>query len=183
MPETPADPYRLTEALNGDEAAWANLVDEFNGTMWRWARGQGLRPHDAEDVVQMVWFRLKDRGHTISDPRRLAAWLATTTRREAQAARRRLIRAGEPMAVELDPTPIVSSEPSAHSQVEFGDTKASLVAAFKKLSMKCQELLSMSIDQKLSYQELAEAFGTTIGSIGPTRQRCLQQLRVFAGLS
>ena len=53
-----------------------------------------------------------------------------------------------------------------------------VVEAFRTLDEVCQQLLRlMTIEPALSYEEISEATGRPIGSLGPTRARCLDKLR------
>lgn len=186
MSHDDADPWRLRAALADDVEAWTFLVDEFSTTMWHWARSYRLTREDAEDVCQTVWYQLRDKGHTIDDPRKLPGWLATTTRRAALAVARRRQRPGD-AALSLDANDgalaerLVTDEVS-EEQVEANDLRQRLVDGFAQLSEKCRELLSMLWEGRFSYQEVADILGITIGSIGPNRLRCLSKLRSFAGV-
>ena len=70
-------------ALKGDHAAWDRLVQRFSGLVWSVTRSLGLSDDDAAEVSQAVWLRLVEQLARI-DPDRLGAWLADTTRREAE---------------------------------------------------------------------------------------------------
>ncbi len=170
------DPWQLRRALEGDEAAWAAIVGEFSTTIWHWARNAGLSRHDAEDVAQMVWYRLKDRGHTIRDPSRLAGWLARTTLNEAVAARSRTKR--ELGFDDMIATPTfradARSQPDALALV--GELRQQIVVAYAELRETCRELLALSWSG-LSLVDIADALGRTPGYVGPTRMRCLKALR------
>ena len=55
--------------------------------------------------------------------------------------------------------------------------------AMDRLDTRCRELLLMVFcdeSQKLSYDEVARRLGSPVGSIGPTRSRCLDKLRTLA---
>lgn len=182
------DPWSLRSALDGDAVAWDGIVDEFGGVMWHWARSAGLDRGDAEDVVQNVWFRLADRGHAIEDPRRLPGWLATTTKREAQARRHRLRRVSPiddldheyESAFPGEDTPAMRHDPE--SAAMSSDLRTRLTEAYWTLNERCRELLTLVWDPALSYAAIAEAMNTTVGAIGPMRLRCLERLRVAAGV-
>ena len=188
MPADADDPWGLRKALDGDAEAWAGIVDEFGGVMWHWARSAGLDRGNAEDVVQDVWFRLADRGDAIDDPRRLPGWLAITTRREAQARRRRLTRVSPIDDLEHDydsafrgeETPALRHDPEGAAVAS--DLKLRLADAFHSLNERCRELLTLVWDPSLSYAAIAEALDTTVGSVGPMRLRCLERLRAAAGV-
>ena len=179
------DPFRLGDALAGDEDAWNHLVGEFSASIWRWARGYGLDRDEAADVAQMVWFKLKDRGHTIVDRRRLAGWMATTTKREAIS----MIRRRNAELRHIDLTDTATLEPMAsptsgdpYQEARLSELHEALAAAFSKLSDRCRQLLALCWDHMLSYAEIADILDVSVGYIGPTRQRCLQRLRLEAGL-
>ena len=183
------DPWRLLGALDGDADAWAAIVDEFGGVMWHWARSQGLDRAEAEDVVQTVWFRLADRGDSIDDPRRLPGWLAITTKREAQARRRKLKRAAPVDDLEHDYESAFQGDDSSTARHDpegaavASDLRRRLAEAFATLNERCRQLLTLVWDPALSYAAIAEALDTTVGAVGPMRLRCLERLRAAAGIS
>lgn len=188
MPADTDDPWLLRRALDGDADAWASIVDEFGGVMWHWARSAGLDRSEAEDVVQTVWFRLADKGKTIDDPRRLAGWLAITTKREAQARRRRLKRAEPIDDFEHDYDSAFPSDDASGARHDpereavAADLRRRLADAYWTLNDRCRELLSLVWNPALSYAAIAEAMDTTVGAIGPMRLRCLERLRSAAGV-
>ena len=50
--------------------------------------------------------------------------------------------------------------------------------SYTRLSERCQGLLRLVVAEPgLSYANVARALGIPVGSIGPTRGRCLEQLR------
>jgi RNA polymerase sigma factor (sigma-70 family) len=160
-------------------------VDRFSGLIWAVARGHGLRTADAEEVYQTAWFRLAQHIAQIKDPERVGAWLATTARRESlrllrAAARTSVTSNADILDRAADDTPerrLVESE-DATSEVERA---RQLWQAFQQLSERCRELLRMLIaSPPPSYVDVAAALGMPIGSIGPTRARCLARLRELA---
>jgi RNA polymerase sigma factor (sigma-70 family) len=164
----------LVLATKGERSAWDALVDRFGQMVWSVARGYRLDEATAKDVTQTVWLKLIENIHSIEDPERLPGWLATTARREAL----RVARARErdvPSDFEFDvddPAPSLDEMLIAEEESRFA------VKAFKTLDGACRELLRlMTIDPPLSYEELSELTGRPIGSLGPTRARCLEKLR------
>jgi len=164
-------------ALAGDSAAWDDLVDRFSGLIWAVARGQGLSPTDAAEVSQTTWLRLAEHISEISEPVRVGAWLATTARREAN----RIARLGARYVL-VDPWEYFD-EPNGDDELgnELIVKERDLVVqhALALLPAKCRELLTALVlaDPPLSYKELSEGADMAIGSIGPTRGRCLEHLR------
>lgn len=143
--------------------------------VWSVARGFRLDDASAKDVSQTVWLKLIENVDSINDPERLPGWLATTCRRESL----RVARAGEraiPTQFEYDVEDTVS--PSLDEMLIDDEESRFVVQAFKTLDDMCQQLLRlMTIEVELSYEEISAITGRPIGSLGPTRARCLEKLR------
>ncbi len=71
-------------------------------------------------------------------------------------------------------------EGSAESEVVRRDTEGRLWDAVENLSERCQALLRIvAFEHRPDYREIAADLGMPVGSIGPTRGRCLQKLRAL----
>lgn len=165
----------VRRAAQGDQTAWDTLVERFTGLLWWIARGYGLTGADAADVVQTAWFRLVERLDTLQDPDHVGAWLATTTRRECLKLMRSHSRV-RPTADEcLDATE--ATEPPDAAVLDR-ERDALLWAAIDRLPERRRHLIrALMADPPPSYDELSHQLDIPVGSIGPTRARCLQQLR------
>ena len=163
-------------AAEGDQAAWNGLVDRYNGLVWSVARSHRLAAADASDVVQTTWLRLVENLGRLQDPERVGAWLATTARRECL---RTLRHSARQLPTEELPEEGVEARLDAALLVEERDR--ALWQAFGGLSDRCQALLRILVaDPPPSYEDIGAALDMPIGSIGPTRQRCLERLRGLA---
>lgn len=164
----------LTLAKSGDKTAWAELVDRFSQMVWSIARSFRLDDATAKDVSQTVWLRLVENLDRIDDPERLPGWLATTARREAlrvQGMRDRLI----PTDFEYD---VPDERPSLEMMLVEDEEAREVVAAFETLTDDCRQLLRLlTTEPPLSYEEISEVVGRPIGSLGPTRSRCIERLK------
>lgn len=171
----------LKAAADGDAEAWNQIVDDYHRLVWSVARGFRLSVADAADVSQTTWLRLVENLDRITNPDQLAGWLATTARRESL----RLIRKAQrevPDSEEAEENVPFFGDPE-----EAGDPEAALVAeqdrsdlwqAFATLSERCRNLLRVvAVTPLESYAAVAEALGMRVGSIGPTRSRCLEHLK------
>ncbi|OLT45372.1 RNA polymerase subunit sigma [Saccharomonospora sp. CUA-673] len=171
----------MTAAQAGDRRAMHRLVAELSPLVWHVARGNGLDAYAAEDVVQTVWLTLVRRLDELDDPRALAAWLITTTRREAVRARRRgepVVPAGVLSEVLVDNT--AGPPPAPEDTVLRAERDRRLWQAFRGLSRRCQELLRLTVlAGRAEYRYVADVLGMPHGSIGPTRSRCLARLRAL----
>jgi RNA polymerase sigma factor (sigma-70 family) len=163
-------------AGDGDQRAWEGLVDRFSGLVWSVARAHGLSRADAADVSQTAWLRLVEHLHRLRDPERVGTWLASTARHEALRILRRDRRQVPVGDDELEGSGPEAESPEARAlAVERSDL---LWRAFAELPQRCQLLLRVLMaDPPPSYQQVAVALDMPIGSIGPTRGRCLDRLR------
>jgi RNA polymerase sigma factor (sigma-70 family) len=169
----------VAAAAAGDEEAWSALVDRYTSLLWNQARQYRLTPADAADVVQTTRLRLLENLDRIADPERLPGWLATTARRECMRVSRRgdIPRPGD------DFTAIPDDGPAPGERLLRDERDAALWAALATMGEPCQRLLRLLIsDPPPSYAEAAQILNMKVGSIGPTRQRCLKTLRRLAGL-
>jgi RNA polymerase sigma factor (sigma-70 family) len=170
-------------AAGGDRSAWDALVDAYSGLIWTVARNHRLTPGDAGDVSQTTWLRFVENIDRISDPTRVGAWLATTARRECLrllGRSKRTVLSGE----ELDPAAdrLRLATPEADSELLAAERDQEVQQAFSRLTVRCRELLQfLLLDPAPSYDEIAAALDIPIGSIGPTRGRCLEKLRGILG--
>lgn len=162
-------------AAAGDQRAWERLVAEFSGLVWAVTRAHRLSRSDAADVAQTTWLRLVEHIGRIQDPGRLGAWLATTARRECL----RLLRtAARTMPADDEFLEQEPSDATVDADVLLAERDAALWQAFDRLPGRDQALLRLLVaDPTPSYDEIGAALGMPIGSIGPTRARCLERLR------
>lgn len=177
----------VRSAANGDAAAWSALVKRFSGLVWSIARAHQLSAADSEEVYQITWLRLTEHLGRLKEPDRVAGWLATTARNESL----KTIRAGGRLTVTSDPRMLDrGSEDDSPEQVAIEVEDAAdeaqrnrlMWAAFQRLPERCQQLLRILVSTPTpSYLEIAELLGIPIGSIGPTRGRCLARLRGLIG--
>ena len=168
----------VSRARNGDKQAWDALVGRYAPLIWSICRKYELRGADAEDVGQSVWLHLVDQLDRVRDPAALPGWLATTARRECA----RVLRAARGLH-EAGPAP--SAENTSDEQVATveeellaAERHAALRGALSGLPPFCQQLIALLIeDPPVPYVEISARLGIPVGSIGPSRRRCLDKLR------
>ena len=165
-------------ARGGDAQAWDAIVERYDPLIWSICRRYRLGPADADDVRQSVWLRLVDQLGKIREPAALPGWIATTTRRECG----RMVRAEHgPRAVvyvlDTDSIPDKHAE-TADQELLTAERHAALREAFTFLPPEGQQLIAMlTADPPVPYLEISARLGIPVGSIGPTRSRCLNKMR------
>lgn len=161
---------------DGDVQRMDELVDVLTALLWHTARGQGLAAPAAQDVVQTAWLRLVENADRITEPRAVMGWLIVTVRRESWRVAKATKISGpgweEPDPAQPDPGP----DPG-ETAVLAADQKA-LWRHITSLPAKCQALLRViAFSDPPDYAAVAESLHMPVGSIGPTRGRCLAKLR------
>lgn len=161
----------------GDDLAMARLVDAVTPVMWHTARAAGLDDYAAEDVVQEIWLTLYRQAERITDCQAVLQWLLVSTRRRAWAEAR---RSGRPQELhsDLEQDKVAAADGGPEAMVLRSDADNTLWRHFRSLSPRCQALLRVvATGDRPDYAGLAAALGMSVGSIGPTRGRCLAKLR------
>jgi RNA polymerase sigma factor (sigma-70 family) len=175
-----SDTARLVHrAAEGDRHAWERLVDQYARLIWSITGEFRLVESDAADVAQTTWLRLLEHIDRIQYPDRIGSWLAATARNECLrnlAAHKRVVLGHD----DTDLDGAVAHEPEIDARL-LADERAEVVRdALARLPRRWQRLLEMLMaDPPASYAEISDQLGLPIGSIGPTRGRCLARLRVL----
>lgn len=169
----------VRRAANGDMRAWNQLIEQYGRLIWSITVRFKLAETDAADVVQTTWMRLIEHIDRLDHPDRVGSWLAATARNECLrclASRKRLVLAPEDVAFD---------GPAAHEpavdEALLADERARIVReALAHLPRRWQRLLELLMaDPPASYAEISDELGLPVGSIGPTRGRCLARLRTL----
>ena len=168
----------VLRARKGDADAWDALVERFAPLIWSICGRYSLGRADSCDVGQYVWLRLVDGLETIHDPAALPGWLATTTQRECIRTLR-AARNQQPFGHELDAESIPDEQTGmAEHELLRAERHAALREAFYRLPPPCQRLVALLLeDPPVPYAEISARLGIPVGSIGPSRLRCVKKLR------
>jgi RNA polymerase sigma factor (sigma-70 family) len=163
---------------DGDAVALDELVRVMTPVLWHVVRAYRLAPEVAEDVVQTTWLALVRSRTSIHEAAAVGGWLTTTARREAwkvaKATGRGIPVEDEELARRLP------DEGSAEEEVVRRDGESQLWTAVDQLSDRCRALLRIvAFEHRPDYTRIAADLGMPVGSIGPTRGRCLQKLRAL----
>jgi RNA polymerase sigma factor (sigma-70 family) len=164
-------------AARGDGNAWEELYERYTPLISSVCRRYRLAGDDADDVSQTVWLGLVQQLHRLREPSALPGWIVTTTKNEAL----RVIKASRRM-VPSDPMTDnrfdSATRPELDDHLCRTDRRRALRDGLRQLRPEHRQLLLLLVaDPQLSYKEISRRLGIPIGSIGPTRARCLRRLR------
>jgi len=177
-PEAKWNDTRLVkECLSGDEAAWAQLIDKYKALIYSIAIKYNLPPQEAADVFQSTCVELLVRLPELREPRALPKWLMQVAHHECYRVKRLSKRVVSSDSEENSPEPEVP--PIAESLVQQTQEEQMLREAIAVLTPQCRRLVEMLFFESPSrpYAEVAAELGLALGSIGFTRQKCIERLR------
>lgn len=167
-------------AASGDKQAWERLVDQYSRLIWSITAEFRLVESDAADVAQTTWLRLLEHIDRIQYPDRVGSWLAATARNECL----RSLAARKKVVLGHDTNEIEDTQAAPGAEVDerllAAERAQTVREAMSRLPTRWQRLLEMLMaDPPVSYTEISDQLGLPVGSIGPTRGRCLARLRVL----
>lgn len=186
-----SDAELVARCRGGEEAAWRVLVARYQRLAFTVPRRAGLSEADAAEVFQATFTALFEQLDRLDQADRLRAWLVTTARRQTLQQLDRLRRhATVPLGArapsgdgpEGDEAPDVPDEdsPGPPERLEELQAQDRVRRALDTLDRRSRELLSYLYlsDPPLAYEEVAARMGMAVGSVGPTRNRCMEKLRL-----
>lgn len=175
--DTPPDAELVQRCLQGEESAWEALASRYADVVYGVAWRSGLKGDDAGDVVQEVFIALLGHLGRLRKRDRLLPWILTTAKREAwrQVKRRRAAGARERDRAR----PEEALEPLPDGALAQLEEEQAVRTAFGRLTERCRRLLDALFfrGEERAYAEVAEELGVPVGSLGPTRRRCLDALQ------
>jgi RNA polymerase sigma factor (sigma-70 family) len=166
-------------ATDGEVWAWERLIDQYGRLIWATTHDFKLAESDAADVVQATWLRLIENIHRLEYPERVGSWLAATARHECM----RSLTARKKIVLAPDDAPLDSAalhEPEIDERLLAEERAQTVREALSRLPWRWQRLLELLMaDPPASYADISDQLGLPVGSIGPTRRRSLEKLRVM----
>jgi len=183
MAEVPSKAWeddRLVRAcLDGDERAWAALVEKYKRLIYSIALRYHATPSDAADIFQSVCLELFSELPALRHAGALRGWLITVTAHASLRWRRRTARRDEIERPDVDASVVGAAAPIADTEREEYERAQELREAVSQLPDRCQRMLQMLFfeDPPRPYAEVASSLGLATGSIGFIRGRCLDKLK------
>ena len=176
-------------ALDGHQSSWDALVDRLHRVVWKAVNMMTTDPDIRDDAFAATWLRLAERLDTIREPEKLPGWLATTATNEVRQIIRRRGRTDLSLNASWRPGAddpvndlgdrLVGDHGDHTTALVRAEQRAEVRAAFARLDDGCREIITVLVltDPPLPYDEASEILGRPIGSLGPTRGRCLDKLK------
>jgi RNA polymerase sigma factor (sigma-70 family) len=175
----------ILRCRQGSAGAWHQVLNRYERLVYSIPLRYGLSRDDAADVAQITFTILIQNMDNLAEDSRLGAWLATVARRHTWRFMKRNQR--ETASERLEGADIAESlvllGKSDADSIEHWELSDWLDAGLSQISERCRKLLLALYFQpeQPSYAEVAEQMGMPLGSVGPTRARCLKRLRQVLG--
>jgi RNA polymerase sigma factor (sigma-70 family) len=175
----------ILRCRQGSAGAWHQLLNKYERLVYSIPLRYGLSRDDAADVAQITFTILIQNMDSVAEDSRLGPWLVTVARRHTWRLmeRNRRESASERLEVaDVAERAVLLGNNDADS-IEHWELSQWLDGALSKLGERCRELLLALYFQpeRSSYAEVAADLGIPVGSIGPSRARCLKSLRQVLG--
>jgi len=185
---SPTNQELVDRCLDGDASAWEQLVERYARLVRSVPARFGLGQEDVKDVTQDVFLSLARYLHQLEDAEAIGKWLLVTARHRSWRVIQNLAK-----EVTLDKADLADSEPISivtqsvhrnpglHELTELWSQREILSYGLKNLKTRCYSLLYMLFldPEQPSYEQICSELQMPIGSIGPTRKRCLERLRTI----
>ena len=178
-----SDAELVDACRNGDPAAWAALVNRYQRLIYSIARRSGLDQEHAAEVFQHVFEMLASQINRIKQPDRVRMWLIIVAQREAWGVKQKMVSAQQYHSIEAEEVTqgLADRAPLPDAVVLQAEDHHLVRTALSRLDERCRLLLSLLFLSQASpsYAEVAKSLDIAVGSIGPTRARCLEKMRCF----
>jgi len=186
---SPDDPLEslVAGALGGEPAAWDAMVVRLERVVWKSVNMMTSDREVRDDAFAATWLRLAERLDTIREPRKLPGWLTTTATNEVRQILRQRHRGHTSLTESWssstgsgDLIDTLAADDGEHSDgLVADDRRREVRAAFSRLDESCREIITVLVlaDPPLPYDDASDILGRPVGSLGPSRRRCLDKMK------
>jgi RNA polymerase sigma factor (sigma-70 family) len=181
LPGTWSDERLVKECLSGNEVAWSLLIEKYKALIYSIPVKYRLPSHEAADVFQATCVELLKHLSELREPRALPKWLMQVAHHQCYRWKRqqqRIVSRDGDADIPEPETPAI-----AESLVQQTQEEQMLRDAMAALSPQCRRLVELLFFESPArpYSEVAAELGLAVGSIGFTRQKCMDRLRKHLG--
>ena len=173
------DTSLLDRCRAGDVAAWETLIRRYRRLIYSVPSAYRLPVDQADEVFQRVTIKLFEHVSRVRSAETLPAWLLVTTRRESREISRKEKRYASFEDEDSERLPAESLDVAG--RLDAVAREHAVAVALERMGSPCRELLTALYveDPTPPYDEISSRLGRPIGSLGPTRSRCLEKLKAL----
>jgi RNA polymerase sigma factor (sigma-70 family) len=179
MPNTTTDWDLILACRKGEKQAWEQLLDRYERLVYSIPLNYGLSRDDAADIAQTTFIIFMESLDNLRADSHLSAWLCTVAKRHTWRLLERQRRERINPEADLGETAVYIPDHGSQRQMERWEATEWLEQGLALLDDRCRELLLILYfsPQQPAYTEVAAALDMAVGSVGPTRARCLERLK------
>jgi RNA polymerase sigma factor (sigma-70 family) len=161
-------------AAGYDEQVWTELVRRHGSMLNAIARQFRMASDDGDDAAQMTWLALLQNAHKVREPEKVAAWLATSMRRNCLKILRR--RQHELVSDNCAQRFFTDPWEAVDDRLVHADRDVLLWDSVDRLPPRQRDLVRTLFGADMSYGDVSVKMSMPVGAIGPTRHRALRRL-------
>lgn len=176
--DSATDAKLVQGCLAGNEAAWAQLFQRYNRLIYKVPSSFGFSALEVEELYQEIAIEIIRSLPALQDQERLHPWLVTIARRVC-IRRLRSTPNYTMVDVQLLENEIERDVDTLDELLIRLEEYSLIHKALADLDPRCRALLTELFlkEQSQSHAEVAATLKMPVGSVGPTRSRCLEKLR------
>jgi RNA polymerase sigma-70 factor, ECF subfamily len=170
------DEALVARVLGGNRAAFEPLVRRHQASLFRYARGMGLDPDTAADVVQDAMVKAFESLETCREPERVGVWMGRILRNRCLDFLKSAARRGTPLHPSL---PATRGNPER--EAERSGLRSRLNRALATLPAEQREAFLMKHAEGRSYEEMAELSECSVSAMKMRVHRAREALQTELG--
>jgi RNA polymerase sigma factor (sigma-70 family) len=171
------DEQLIKKCLTGNEEAWSLLIEKYKALIYSIPVKYRLPPQEAAEVFQETCAELLLRLPELREHRALPKWLMQVAHHQCYRWKRQQQRL---VSRDADPDlPEPETPAIAENLVQQTQEEQMVREAMAALSPQCRRLVELLFFESppRPYGQVAAELGLAVGSIGFTRQKCIDRLR------
>jgi len=157
------DERLVARAIEGDQAAFEEIYERHRHAVYKVALGMLRNPEDALDVVQETFVKAHKSLARFERRASIGTWLCQIGLHQAiDLQRRRKVRKADALE---EGRVAESGQPAPATLAEGSELQAALTKALAELSDKHRQVFVLYTVKGLSYKEIAEVVGISVGTV------------------
>ena len=171
------DAQLVAQAQNGDLPAFEELVKKYQREIYGLACRMVSDAEEAKDLSQQAFMQAFIHIRSFRQDAQFRTWLFRIAINQCYNFLKSRKRFGD--TVDCDEVPLVGEDESPEEGLVGRDEKKRLYAALEKLPPKQQAVITLKVEQGLSYQEISEVLGGTAGAARVNYCQALKTLKKY----
>lgn len=169
------DEYLVNQCIKGNSRAWACLVKRYRRLIYHFPSKAGLSSEDCDEVFQETLLSFYKQLDRITNLENLSFWISKVAQRSTWKAVNRNLK----YADLSDNYDVADPSQIPEGDLELKHQQMKMRLALSELNEKCRQLLIALFyeSDENDYKKISEELGIAMGSIGPTRNRCLAKFK------